>query len=711
MLTEAQAYLRAIIVFSFCLVLLVFSFVSYSRFNKREKSLLIRRLADTVEKLKILNRNNELIMSSVGLSDVINLIIEDVTKLVKGTCVLVFLLNEEKNEMALSVISRNCKPDIKDLKISNAKTPGIFNKILNKKTIEIEKENPELKINGGIIFPILCKEEVIGALFIIDTTEERKLNQEEINCLRTFASQISIICENKRFLELEKIYKEEIMGINAITEVGLLSLTLDEVLEVLINRFVSIARAESGAIFLKSVKSDEYLTKSMCGFKFKRAEIIMEENNDIIEETVKTGKTVISNNRISIPLKINNIIIGSMIFYKEKFGEREKKHLENLVEKASIVIERARVYESTMSVVNDLSSISYLGNVILSTLDLDNVLNLIVRSISEMMEAKGTILRLINDSKKELELFASYGLSSKFLSIGNLNIETSTEGEVVRTHQILAIEDITKYKYEYDNESKTEGIKALACVPLMTKNKVVGILTVYFSAKRIFHENDKKLISVFASQIAIAIENAKLFKNWKDMYLNVIKSFATAIDAKDKFTRGHSEEVTRYAIEIAVEMGLSEDELELLQYSAILHDIGKIGIEDNILKKPAKLTKEEYEVIKTHPSIASKILENIGEFKEISNIIAHHHEHYNGKGYPDGLKEVNIPLLSRIISVVDAFEAMTSDRPYRKAMNMESALKELEVNKSTQFDPAIVDTFKKVLGKKADKNGSDKQDK
>ena len=150
---------------------------------------------------------------------------------------------------------------------------------------------------------------------------------------------------------------------------------------------------------------------------------------------------------------------------------------------------------------------------------------------------------------------------------------------------------------------------------------------------------------------------------------------------------------------IAWEMKLQESEIELLQYSAILHDIGKIGIADYILKKPAKLTKEEFEIIKKHPAIGANILESIEEFKEVSKIILHHHEAFCGNGYPDGLRKEEIPLLSRIITVADSFEAMTSDRPYRKALEYVVAIKELEANKNSQFDPYIVDVFKKVIAK------------
>ncbi len=179
----------------------------------------------------------------------------------------------------------------------------------------------------------------------------------------------------------------------------------------------------------------------------------------------------------------------------------------------------------------------------------------------------------------------------------------------------------------------------------------------------------------------------------KKSHLDSVKVLAEAIDAKDPYTRGHSDRVKRMSLSIARHLGFSEERLETLEYGALLHDIGKIGIKDEILQKQGPLSQEEYEVIREHPLIGVKIVMGVEFFKDKIPIIRHHHEFYDGSGYPDGLAGEAIPLEARIISLPDAFDAMTSHRPHRGVIPLQDALMELEKCKSKQFDPKVLEIF------------------
>jgi putative two-component system response regulator len=179
----------------------------------------------------------------------------------------------------------------------------------------------------------------------------------------------------------------------------------------------------------------------------------------------------------------------------------------------------------------------------------------------------------------------------------------------------------------------------------------------------------------------------------KKAHLDSVKVLVEAIDAKDPYTRGHSDRVTRMSLKIAFQFGFAEDRLESLEYGALLHDIGKIGIKDEVLQKPGALNSEEYQYIQEHPLIGVKIIEGLDFFKDKIPMIRHHHEHYDGSGYPDGLLGEAIPLEARIIAVPDAFDAMTSARPHRGMMPLQDVLMELEKCKGTQFDPKILEIF------------------
>jgi putative nucleotidyltransferase with HDIG domain len=202
---------------------------------------------------------------------------------------------------------------------------------------------------------------------------------------------------------------------------------------------------------------------------------------------------------------------------------------------------------------------------------------------------------------------------------------------------------------------------------------------------------------MFASQAAIAIENARLFEQAETGYLNTIKTLSNIIDAKDSQTFGHSERVMERCMDIADALRIPEQEKEVLKYAGLLHDIGKIGIDVGILRKPSKLSKDEWKVMTMHPVVGSGIVEQIGFLDNLAPIILHHHERYDGKGYPSKLKKENIPLGARILSVVDAYESMVSDRPYRKALSFKKVRQELLDGAGTQFDPKIVKVFLKTL--------------
>ena len=198
------------------------------------------------------------------------------------------------------------------------------------------------------------------------------------------------------------------------------------------------------------------------------------------------------------------------------------------------------------------------------------------------------------------------------------------------------------------------------------------------------------------------IEMRRLYEQRAEVLFKAIRALASAIDAKSYYTGRHSDRVTELCVEIGQELRLDTQSLYTLELAANVHDVGKIGTPDAVLAKPGKLDADEWECIKKHPGIGADILAGIDELQEIADIVRHHHEHLDGSGYPDGLQGEAIPFLARILTVADAFEAMTADRPYRKSCSWEDALAELRRTSGTQFDPVIVEGFAKILERKAE---------
>lgn len=388
-------------------------------------------------------------------------------------------------------------------------------------------------------------------------------------------------------------------------------------------------------------------------------------------------------------------------FFKRKTDELNLE-LKKLYDDLKIANEDlTEAYKHEKRLAEELNMITYVGSAITSTLDIDELFKLITRTAVEIMSAEVCTLRLLDKENQELVLKSVYGLSESYIFKGNVKIGKSIVGRVVKNKVPFVVLNLQENsRYEYPELAEKSGLKSLLSIPLTIKDEVLGALSVYTKEERHFGEVDIKVLSAFTSQVAVAIENARLFTSIKEMYFSTVKAFATALSARDLYTHGHSEAVAKYAKAIAEEINLTEKEIELVEFGAILHDIGKIGIEDKILNKPASLSTEEYEKVKRHPVIASEILGPLNWFSELLPIITHHHEHFDGGGYPAGLSRDGIPLLARILLVVDAFEAMTSDRPYRKALTYEQAIAELQKNTGTQFDPKIVEAFLRVLSKR-----------
>jgi putative nucleotidyltransferase with HDIG domain len=238
-------------------------------------------------------------------------------------------------------------------------------------------------------------------------------------------------------------------------------------------------------------------------------------------------------------------------------------------------------------------------------------------------------------------------------------------------------------------------------VPLATGDKVIGVLNVNNEkTRRIFNREDFRLLKQIAAQVAIVIENARLYKSLSDIYMRAITSLAAAIDARDHYTKRHSEMVAKYAVAIAEAMKAPPERVELIRQASHLHDIGKIGVHDFILLKPGKLTDEEWEEVKLHSVKGAEILEPLAVFLDGAiDMVRQHHERYDGKGYPGHYRSREINIGARIMAVADAFDAMLSGRPYKKPYSKEKAVEELRENSGTQFDPEIVETFLEVLNK------------
>jgi HD-GYP domain-containing protein (c-di-GMP phosphodiesterase class II) len=238
----------------------------------------------------------------------------------------------------------------------------------------------------------------------------------------------------------------------------------------------------------------------------------------------------------------------------------------------------------------------------------------------------------------------------------------------------------------------------ILAVPLVAKDAILGYLAALDPADgRVPTLETVRLLELYANQAATAIVNLGLYDDLEVSYYDTLKAFVAAMEAKDPYTKGHSENVRSYALRLSRHLGLSGDRLRVIDYSSLLHDIGKMGINESILNKPDTLSEEEYREVKQHPSLGGQMVSGIGILAASAPIIQAHHEHFDGSGYPDGRRGPDIPLEARIIAVADAYEAMTSDRPYRRAYSPMEARGRLREAAGRQFDADLVESFVGML--------------
>ena len=349
--------------------------------------------------------------------------------------------------------------------------------------------------------------------------------------------------------------------------------------------------------------------------------------------------------------------------------------------------------------IDRLSTIYKIGLAINSTMDIDRLFNLIVRSTTGTLDAQIGYIILCNQEQQTLKV-TNLIANGKLISLEKAvkMKDTGVSTWVINNRKPLLVADINQSpQFDRFSELGFER-KTLICAPLMVMNEIIGTISVVNKNDNSqFYSDELEMLTTIAAQAAIAIKNATLYDEQQQTYLNTIQALVTAIEASDGYTKGHSERVTRYSVEIGRRFNLTSDRLQILERAAILHDIGKIGIDLSLLHKEGKLSAHDVNELQMHPIIGMKILEPIGFLKDVRTCIGQHHERYDGLGYPNRIKHADQLIESRIIGVADAFDAMTSDRPYRKALALDVAIKELSENSGTQFDPAIVEVFTSIL--------------
>ncbi len=355
-----------------------------------------------------------------------------------------------------------------------------------------------------------------------------------------------------------------------------------------------------------------------------------------------------------------------------------------------------------------ISMLNRIGQALHSILDYRELLTFIVQAVAAQLGSDRVSLMLYDGETGELKIEASIGLDEGIAEKVRIRKGDGIAGVVALKGEAILVEDISKdprfQKQEDRGHCGDSFISApiAMSVPIKYQQRTLGVINVNNkSGGRMFNQEDLGFVTTLAAQAAIATDNALMFQQLEETRFEAIVALGEALEAKDMTTGRHSDRLLRFALGVAEKLGLENEERERLRYAAVLHDIGKIGIPESILLKPGRLTDKEYGIMKKHPELGAELVRKISFLEPVSPLILSHHEWYNGKGYPRGLADEDIPIVSRIVAVLDAYDAMVSDRPYRKALGNERAVQELKDFAGTQFDPKVVEEFISVINEES----------
>jgi putative nucleotidyltransferase with HDIG domain len=380
---------------------------------------------------------------------------------------------------------------------------------------------------------------------------------------------------------------------------------------------------------------------------------------------------------------------------------------------AANAIHRATLIEELNQRVHQLSTLFEVGQGITANLRMEDVLTLVAAVAPRAVPSEGCCLFLWNEREERLTLRASTGFLVQDISLIKYRLGEGLAGWVFLERKSVSVPDVT-VDPRWKRHPNFEGVllggglpHSALMVPLLVGEKTLGVLGLVNkvavkeqkTSVAPFTPTDESLLIALAGQTAIAIENARLYEDVRGLSMATIRSLATAIDARDPYTHGHSVGVAQMAVQLACDLGWRAADIEMLEFAALLHDVGKIAVPDTILRKVEPLTPDDWGIIRLHPYHSAQIVKPVEPLKRIIPWVYHHHERWGGKGYPDGVTGETIPPAARIIAVADTFNAMTTDRPYRKALSVTAAVTEIKRCAGDQFDPEVAEAFLRIMAK------------
>jgi len=384
--------------------------------------------------------------------------------------------------------------------------------------------------------------------------------------------------------------------------------------------------------------------------------------------------------RDGVPQPFKDILIRGILFY-------------------FIGLMTARLFAKLEERREDAASLLEVSRSVNASLRVTEVLRTITETAVRITAAKASSIRLLDRSRDELTAAASYGLSLDYLSKGPVRLSQSPLDQEAVAGQTVVILDVTRDpRFQYQEQAKREGLVSLLTLPLQRGGDTFGVLRVYSGSRHQWSVRERRLLQAFAEQAAVAIHNARLHEDLRRNYWETVNALARAIEAKDPYTLGHSERVTDYALQLGRALDLSAAKMESLRFAATLHDVGKIGLSDRSLSRIGQMDVNEEVLVRMHPLIGISILQPVEFLAPILDAVRFHHERWDGRGYPEGIAGEKIPLLARILAVVNVYDNLRTGSPGRPGLSEQEATQALQRAAGSELDPELVTAFLGALG-------------
>ena len=594
----------------------------------------------------------------------------------------------------------------------------------------------EAGLRSGIGVPILADGQVLAVL-VFFMTEVREADERLVEIISAIATQLGAVFQRKqseealhqRLGELEVLYQSS-LALNQLLKPKEIAQNIIDLLDQKLawhHTTIRLYHPQDETLELLAFNQPglgSELEKRAVEERFKTS--IAKKGQGLSGWVVEHGQSVRTHNLINdaryietfpglqsglyVPIIIGERTIGVISIESEKadaFSEADERLVATLAAQAASALENARLFQETIRRLEHLQSLHKIDQAIAGSMDVSLILKAILNQVISQLGVDAAVILLYNPATNLLEYETGHGFRTQSLQHTRLSLGEGYAGLVALGRQTVQIPDLQTRNTDFLRSPtfSQEGFVSYFGVPLIAKGEIKGVLEIFY--RTVFEAETEWLnfLETLAGQAAIAIDNATLFKGLQlsniqltMAYDATIDGWSHALDLRDKETEGHTQRVTEITMRLAQAMDISDTELVHIRRGALLHDIGKMGVPDGILFKPDKLTDEEWDIMKMHPQFAYDMLSPIAYLKPALDIPYCHHEKWDGTGYPQGLKGEQIPLAARIFAMVDVYDALTSDRPYREAWLKEKTLEYIRKQNGKHFDPQLVEVFLAVIG-------------